>query len=322
MPAGAELTEDANGNLAIADSSGSIVLVRDETAGQWDLNNNSLTGINAINASSANVESLDTGQAVIGGDGPIQGVTDQALGDDNRLTGGVDDRLPDSETIREATYYWPADDRGFASLRELVEGEDATIEGATWARDGSFVAGVAPDYVNDDDYATVDTPELDPEPAARSFVCGLVLDQEGHTDDRRAISESFDPDDDSDGWESHSIEVDDNNELAANVRDTGTVSLHEGEDFPLGVFQVVGYAYEGNEELVLYRNGDRVADTSIGEIDSRGNLLQGIRFAVHRSLDRPWRGPIDTAVIWEDRKLTDGEMAEVHDAFLEVGSGN
>ena len=56
LPAGAELTEDADGNLAIADSSGSIVLVRDETAGQWDLNNNSLTGINAINASSANVE--------------------------------------------------------------------------------------------------------------------------------------------------------------------------------------------------------------------------------------------------------------------------
>ena len=78
LPAGAELTEDADGNLAIADSSGSIVLVRDETAGAWDFQTNdlenvggidatgltsdldvagnSLTGINAINASSANVE--------------------------------------------------------------------------------------------------------------------------------------------------------------------------------------------------------------------------------------------------------------------------
>ena len=71
LPAGAELTEDANGNLAIADSSGSIVLVRDETAGQWDLNNNSLTGINAIDASSINTtdvvsESVSTGDISIG----------------------------------------------------------------------------------------------------------------------------------------------------------------------------------------------------------------------------------------------------------------
>lgn len=60
LPAGAELTEDANGNLAIADSSGSIVLVRDETAGAWDLNNNSLTNIDAIDAISATLERVDS----------------------------------------------------------------------------------------------------------------------------------------------------------------------------------------------------------------------------------------------------------------------
>ena len=58
LPAGAELTEDADGNLAIADSSGSIVLVKDETTGEWQFENTDLTGINAINASSANVVSL------------------------------------------------------------------------------------------------------------------------------------------------------------------------------------------------------------------------------------------------------------------------
>ena len=60
LPAGAELTEDGDGNLAIADSSGSIVLVRDETTGQWDLNNNSLTGINEINAESVSVDEQTT----------------------------------------------------------------------------------------------------------------------------------------------------------------------------------------------------------------------------------------------------------------------
>ena len=63
LPAGAELTEDADGNLAIADSSGSIVLVRDETTGEWRFENTDVTGINAIDASSANVESLSTERA-------------------------------------------------------------------------------------------------------------------------------------------------------------------------------------------------------------------------------------------------------------------
>ena len=65
LPTGAELTEDADGNLAIADSSGSIVLVRDETTGEWQFENTDLTGINAINTSSANVGLLSTESANI-----------------------------------------------------------------------------------------------------------------------------------------------------------------------------------------------------------------------------------------------------------------
>ena len=65
LPAGAELTEDANGNLAIADSGGNIVLVRDETTGEWQFENTDLTGINAIDASSINTESLSTERADI-----------------------------------------------------------------------------------------------------------------------------------------------------------------------------------------------------------------------------------------------------------------
>ena len=49
------INENSN-NLELQDINGNVIAKWDETAGQWDLNNNSLTGINAINASSANVE--------------------------------------------------------------------------------------------------------------------------------------------------------------------------------------------------------------------------------------------------------------------------
>ena len=53
------INENSN-NLELQDINGNVIAKWDETEGQWDLNNNSLTGINAINASSANVEQLDT----------------------------------------------------------------------------------------------------------------------------------------------------------------------------------------------------------------------------------------------------------------------
>ena len=104
LPAGAELTEDADGNLAIADSSGSIVLVRDETAGQWDLNNNSLTGINAINASSANVESLSTDGAVIG-DGWTYASFFDGDDADERLDAAIDDVTEETTIYLENAEY-------------------------------------------------------------------------------------------------------------------------------------------------------------------------------------------------------------------------
>ena len=51
------INENSN-DLELQDINGNVIAKWDETAGQWDLNNNSLTGINAIDASSANVVSL------------------------------------------------------------------------------------------------------------------------------------------------------------------------------------------------------------------------------------------------------------------------
>ena len=59
------INENSN-DLELQDINGNVIAKWDETAGQWDLNNNSLTGINSIDASSANVESLSTEVATIG----------------------------------------------------------------------------------------------------------------------------------------------------------------------------------------------------------------------------------------------------------------
>ena len=60
------INENSN-NLELQDINGNVIAKWDETAGQWDLNNNSLTGINAIDASSANVGSVSTEEAIIDG---------------------------------------------------------------------------------------------------------------------------------------------------------------------------------------------------------------------------------------------------------------
>jgi len=70
LPAGAELGED-NGDVVIKDSSGTIILRRNETASEWQFEGTDLTGINSIDASSAtldtatlNQESTDANAAV------------------------------------------------------------------------------------------------------------------------------------------------------------------------------------------------------------------------------------------------------------------
>ena len=60
------INENSN-DLELQDINGNVIAKWDETAGQWDLNNNSLTGINAIDASSANVESVSTESASVNG---------------------------------------------------------------------------------------------------------------------------------------------------------------------------------------------------------------------------------------------------------------
>ena len=52
------INENSN-DLELQDINGNVIAVWDETEGQWDLNNNSLTNINAIDASSATLELLN-----------------------------------------------------------------------------------------------------------------------------------------------------------------------------------------------------------------------------------------------------------------------
>ncbi|HMA77590.1 MAG TPA: hypothetical protein VKP88_00425 [Candidatus Paceibacterota bacterium] len=64
------INENSN-DLELQDINGNVIAVWDETEGQWDLNNNSLTNINAIDASSATLGSLNTDEQTI-----TQSVTD------------------------------------------------------------------------------------------------------------------------------------------------------------------------------------------------------------------------------------------------------
>jgi len=64
LPAGAGLGED-NGELVIKDSSGTIILRRNETASEWQFEGTDLSDINAIDASSATLGSVNTEDANI-----------------------------------------------------------------------------------------------------------------------------------------------------------------------------------------------------------------------------------------------------------------
>ena len=59
------INENSN-DLELQDINGDVIAKWDETAGQWDLNNNSLTGINAINAETATVERTDSDEYSFG----------------------------------------------------------------------------------------------------------------------------------------------------------------------------------------------------------------------------------------------------------------
>jgi len=59
------INENSN-DLELQDINGNVIAVWDETEGQWDLNNNSLTNINAIDASSATLDSSTVGSLEAG----------------------------------------------------------------------------------------------------------------------------------------------------------------------------------------------------------------------------------------------------------------
>ena len=56
------INENSN-DLELQDINGNVIAVWDETEGQWDLNNNSLTNINAIDASSATLGKIKTSRS-------------------------------------------------------------------------------------------------------------------------------------------------------------------------------------------------------------------------------------------------------------------
>ena len=76
------INENSN-NLELQDINGNVIAKWDETAGQWDLNNNSLTGINAINASSVSTEDADITVGSVGTLTDEDGNRDQRF---NRIT--------------------------------------------------------------------------------------------------------------------------------------------------------------------------------------------------------------------------------------------
>lgn len=56
LPSGAQIDEDANGNLVIKDSTGTIVFTRDETAGEWVTDN---INTNSLSTAQGTIDSLD-----------------------------------------------------------------------------------------------------------------------------------------------------------------------------------------------------------------------------------------------------------------------
>ena len=99
------INENSN-NLELQDINGNVIAKWDETAGQWDLNNNSLTGINAIDAGSANVDELQKAAAVgpvstpaLGGDDAVA-IGNNADADELRAVSvGVDSNVLSSDAV-------------------------------------------------------------------------------------------------------------------------------------------------------------------------------------------------------------------------------
>jgi len=127
------INENSN-DLELQDINGNVIAVWDETEGQWDLNNNSLTNINAIDASSATLGSLNT--KVIADEWHYAGDYDGADVDtrlDNALSAASN-----GETIHlEPSAY--TSDRTISKRLTLVGqngSADGTIIDADWTLDG------------------------------------------------------------------------------------------------------------------------------------------------------------------------------------------
>ena len=116
------INENSN-DLELQDINGNVIAKWDETAGQWDLNNNSLTGINSIDASSANVGSVDTEQANIGeGLQTVVNTTDL----NNKIDDGVTLFLTES-----GTQYKVDDISSRVSLQGMGRGHIRSTTGTT-----------------------------------------------------------------------------------------------------------------------------------------------------------------------------------------------
>ena len=103
------INENSN-DLELQDINGDVIAKWDETAGQWDLNNNSLTGINAIDASSANVDkativdgTIDSGDVWVIGTTKMRSDTNYSTTDTTYSRTAFDNGMAPTGTIPDGT---------------------------------------------------------------------------------------------------------------------------------------------------------------------------------------------------------------------------
>ena len=127
------INENSN-NLELQDINGNVIAKWDETAGQWDLNNNSLTGINTINASSVDTEQTDIFQ--------VKG----SLG----VAGGSSQSIDDSSITKVE---WSSVEREDGDVVSV----DDTDDNITVLKDGLYAVNTRVAWNSDADWSTGDS---------------------------------------------------------------------------------------------------------------------------------------------------------------------
>jgi len=130
LPAGAELGEDS-GDVVIKDSSGTIILRRNETASEWQFEGTDLSGINAIDAGEVSTEQLGSDRhyvaAYSGSDPDVR--LDNALAD-----------ASDNDTIFLEKEVYESDRTISTACRFVGVGAGGTTINGIWTLDSTFIS--------------------------------------------------------------------------------------------------------------------------------------------------------------------------------------